>query len=78
MLALEFFHNVRIAGLFSFHFVVHVDVTILTVTVGIEFIMRALPWLFGSAIFMVAVVTHSLCVVLSIIMPTVNILFFAF
>lgn len=43
--------------------VVGIDVTVLAHTVGIEFIVRAVPWFFGASIFVVAVVAHAFGVV---------------
>ncbi len=62
---------------FTLHFVVLVDVTVLAHSIGVQFLVWALPWFFGASVLVVTVVAHALGVVLLIIVPAVNILFFA-
>ena len=50
--------------------IVVIDVAILAHASCIEFLMGTVPGFFGSAKFMVAIVAHSLGIMLSIIVPT--------
>ena len=51
--------------------VIGVDVAILTHPVSVEFVMRTVPRFFVAAVFMVAIVAHSLCVVLTVRVPAI-------
>lgn len=51
--------------------VVAVDVTVLAHSIGVEFIMGAVPRLLGSSVFVVAVAAHTLGVMFSIIVAAV-------
>jgi hypothetical protein len=59
------------AFLFSSLSIVTVYIAVLAHAVGVEFLVRAVPRLFVTAVLVVAVTTHSLCVVLLLRMPTV-------
>lgn len=62
--------------LFSFHFIVFVNVTVLTQPVCVQFLMFTFPWFFCSSILMVTIVAHSFRIMFSVIMSTVYVLLF--
>ena len=51
--------------------VVGIYVTVLAHSIGIELVMRAVPRFLRSAVLVIAVVAHTLGIVLSVPMPTV-------
>ena len=52
--------------LFPSFAIVGVDIAILAHPIGVQFIMRAIPWFFVPAVLVIAVVAHAFGVVLAI------------
>jgi len=57
-------------NILNFYLIVFIDVAILAESTSIEFFVRAEPWFFSSSIAMVAIGTHSFCIMLPILMAT--------
>lgn len=68
--------GVTIVRFFPFHFVVLVNVAVLTQSVRVELFVLALPGFFGAPVLVITIVAHPFGVMLPVVVSAVDILFF--